>query len=280
MVNDYAKYKGIKMRLTGKTAIVTGGAKGIGAGCVRRLLDEAANVVIADVDDASGEALLNELSAASERVMYIHSNVTRRDSVESLFAAALDAYGAVDILVNNAAFVHQPGVIAHFLDYSDEAWQATLAVNLSGLFYCSQTAARLMAKHGCGGVIVNMSSGGASRAHRQMFGYDTSKGGIEAATRSMALDLAPLNIRVNAIVPGSTQVVHGTAVGDAPIPPSEVIPLPRQGRPADIAAAVAFLASDDAAYITGARIVVDGGMDAQLRTPSVDYRYDFSAYTD
>jgi 3-oxoacyl-[acyl-carrier protein] reductase len=112
-----------------------------------------------------------------------------------------------------------------------------------------------------------------------MFGYDASKGGIEAATRAMALDLAGLNIRVNAIVPGSTRVDHGTSVGDSPIPPSAVIPLPRQGRPADIAAAVAFLASDDAAYITGTRIFVDGGMDAQLRSPSVDYTYDFSEYS-
>ncbi len=266
------------MRLKGKTAVVTGGAKGIGAGCVRRLLAEAANVVIADIDDDSGEALRKELS--DERVIYIHSDVSQRASVEALFARTLAAYGAVDILVNNAAFVHQPGVIANFLDYSDEAWQRTLAVNLSGLFYCSQTAARLMARQGRGGVIINMSSGGASRAHRHMFGYDTSKGGIEAATRAMALDLAPLNIRVNAVVPGSTRVEHGTAVGDAPIPPSEVIPLPRQGSPADIAAAVVFLASDDAAYITGTRLVVDGGMDAQLRTPSVDYRSDFSDYTD
>ena len=103
-----------------------------------------------------------------------------------------------------------------------------------------------MAKRGQGGVIINVSSGGASRAHRHMFGYDTSKGGIEAATRSMALDLAPLNIRVNTVVPGSTRVDHGTFVGDTPIPPSEVIPLTRQGTPDDIAAAVAFLASDDA----------------------------------
>ena len=265
------------MRLTGKTAVITGGANGIGAGCLRRLHAEGANAVIADIDDASGAALLNELS---ERVMYVHTDVSQRESVEALFTRTLEVYGAVDILVNNAAFVHQPGVIANFLDYSDEAWQTTLAVNLSGLFYCSQTAARLMARQGRGGAIINMSSGGASRAHRHMFGYDTSKGGIEAATRSMALDLAPLHIRVNAVVPGSTRVEHGTAVGDAPIPPAEVIPLPRQGTPNDIAAAVAFLASDDAAYITGTRIVVDGGMDAQLRTPSVDYRSDFSAWTD
>ena len=135
-----------------------------------------------------------------------------------------------------------------------------------------------MAKRGDGGVIINVSSGGASRAHRHMFGYDTSKGGIEAATRVMALDLAALNIRVNTVVPGSTRVDHGSFVGDSPIPPSDVIPLTRQGRPEDIAAAVAFLASVDAAYITGTRIFVDGGMDAQLRTPSVDFRHDFSEY--
>ena len=136
------------MHLKGKTAVVTGGANGIGAGCVRRLLDEAANVVIADIDDVSGDALLKELSGSKERAMYIHCDVTQRDSVEALFAAARKAFGSVDILVNNAAFVHQPGVIAHFLDYSDEAWQTTLAVNLCGLFYCSQTVARLMAKQG------------------------------------------------------------------------------------------------------------------------------------
>jgi len=261
------------MQLTGKTAIITGGANGIGAGCVRRLAKEGANVVIADIDDAGGTALAAELG---DSVIYVRTDVSQRASVEALYTQAVEVFGAVDVLVNNAAFVHKPGVIANFLEYSDEAWQRTLAVNLTGMFYCSQAAARLMAKRGQGGVIINMSSGGASRAHRHMFGYDSSKGGIEAATRAMALDLAGLNIRVNAVVPGSTRVDHGTSVGDSPVPPEAVIPLPRQGRPADIAAAVAFLASDDAAYITGSRIVVDGGMDAQLRSPAVDYSFDYS----
>ena len=264
------------MRLEGKTAIITGGANGIGAGCVRRLAAEGANVVIADIDDAMGAALADDLGAS---VIYVRADITQRSTVEALFAAAVEAFGAVDILVNNAAFVHKPGVIENFLEYSDEAWQRTLSVNLSGMFYCSQTAARLMAKRGTGGVIINISSGGASRAHRHMFGYDTSKGGIEAATRVMALDLAGLNIRVNTVVPGSTRVDSGSFVGDTPIPPADVIPLGRQGSPADLAAAVAFLASDDAAYITGTRLFVDGGMDAQLRTPSVDFQYDFSAWT-
>ncbi|MCY4062133.1 MAG: SDR family oxidoreductase [Chloroflexi bacterium] len=263
------------MRLAGKTAIVTGGANGIGAGCARRLAEEGANVVIADIDDAAGQALAGELGA---NVLYARADVSQRASVEALFDDAVKAFGAVDILVNNAAFVHKPGVIANFLEYSEESWQKTLAVNLTGMFHCSQVAARLMAKRGQGGVIINLSSGGASRAHRHMFGYDTSKGGIEAATRAMALDLAPLNIRVNAIVPGSTRVEQGSSVGDAPIPPSAVIPLPRQGTPADIAGAVVFLASDDAAYITGTRIVVDGGMDAQLRSPAVDFTFDYSEY--
>ena len=264
------------MRLAGKTAIVSGGANGIGAGCVRRLAQEGANVAIADIDDAGSKALADELGSS---VSYLRTDITSRSAVEALFDAVVKAFGAVEILVNNAAFVHRPGVVANFLEYSDETWERTLAVNLSGMFYCSQTAARMMAKRGKGGVIINLSSGGASRAHRHMFGYDTSKGGIEAATRAMALDLAPLNIRVNAVVPGSIRVDHGTAVGDTPIPPSDVIPLTRQGEPAEIAGAVIFLASDDAAYITGARIFVDGGMNAQLRTPSVDYRQDFSGFT-
>ena len=180
------------MRLEGKTAVVSGGANGIGAGCIRRLAKEGANVVIADIDDAAGNALAEDIGTAA---IYVRSDVSQRASVEALFEATLHAFGAVDILVNNAAFVHKPGVIANFLEYSDDSWQRTLDVNLSGMFYCSQTAARLMAKRGAGGVIINVSSGGASRAHRHMFGYDTSKGGIEAATRVMALDLAALNIR-------------------------------------------------------------------------------------
>ena len=267
------------MRFEGKTAVITGGANGIGAGCVRRLAQEGANVMIADIDDKGAKALVAELEEAAGTVQYTQTDVTSREAVQALFDATVDSFDTVDILVNNAAYVHKEDAVANFLEYTDEAWEITLGVNLFGLFYCSQVAARLMAKRGKGGVIINMSSGGATRAHRHMFGYDTTKGGIEAATRSMALDLAQLNIRVNAVVPGNTKVDNGTVVSGNPIPPSETIPLPRQGTPEDIAGAVAFLASDDAAYITGARIFVDGGMDAQLRTPSVDFKYDFSAFT-
>lgn len=266
------------MSLDGKVAVVTGGANGIGAGCVRRLAQAGVNVMIADIDDKGAEALIAELEEMSGQVAYTHTDVTSREAVQVMFDATIEAFNQVDILVNNAAYVHQSSGIANFLDYTDEAWDITLGVNLSGLFYCSQIAARLMAQRGLGGVIISMSSGGGMRAHRHMFGYDTTKGGIEAATRAMALDLAPLNIRVNSIIPGSTKVDNGTVVGGNPIPPSEVIPLPRQGTPEDIAGAVMFLVSDDASYITGTRIVVDGGMDVQLRTPSVDFKSDFSKH--
>ena len=267
------------MRFEGKTAVITGGANGIGAGCVRRLAQEGANIMIADIDDKGAKTLVADLEEAAGTAQYTRTDVTSREAVQTLFDTTVEAFGAVDILVNNAAYVHKEDAIANFLEYTDSAWEATLGVNLFGLFYCSQIAARLMARRGKGGVIINMSSGGATRAHRHMFGYDTTKGGIEAATRSMALDLASLNIRVNAVVPGSTRVEKGTVVGGTPIPPAETIPLPRQGTPEDIAGAVAFLASDDAAYITGSRIFVDGGMDAQLRTPSVDFKFDYRAFT-
>lgn len=264
------------MRLEGKVAIVTGGASGIGAGVVRRFVSEHVKVAIADIHDDNANQLVKELSELGGEVIYVETDVSNRDAVKRLVEKTASTFGQIDILVNNAAYVHQSDAIVNFLEYSDSAWEKTLAVNLSGLFYCSQEVAYHMVKQGQGGSIINMSSGGASRAHRHMFGYDTSKGGIEAATRAMALDLAGVNIRVNSVIPGSTKVDNGTVVGGTPIPPTDVIPLPRQGTPDDIAAAVAFLASEDALYITGSRIFVDGGMDAQLRTPSVDFKYDFS----
>lgn len=150
-----------------------------------------------------------------------------------------------------------------------------MAVNLDGLFYCSQRAARTMVRQGQGGCIINMSSCGATRAHRQMVAYDATKGGIEAATRAMALDLAPWNIRVNALVPGAIAVENDTPVaGDDDGKSADVIPLGRKGRPEDLAGAALFLASDDAAYVTGHMYFVDGGLAAQLRLPALDKQPD------
>jgi 3-oxoacyl-[acyl-carrier protein] reductase len=147
------------------------------------------------------------------------------------------------------------------------------------MFLCSQRAGRIMVKQvtegkSTGGAIINMSSGGGMRAHRHLMAYDTTKGGIEAATRAMALDMAPWKIRVNVVVPGNITVDNALGGATGPEAAGRTIPLGRAGTPTDIASAAVFLASEDAAYITGQRLVVDGGMDAQLRSPAVDVQID------
>jgi len=262
------------MKLLGKVAIVTGGARGIGAAIARRYAAEGARLVIADIDTAAAEENLARIHAQDGEALFVQTDVSAVDQVESLFEAVMDTYGRVDILVNNAAIAHGPGATRHFLDMPAEMWQRLMDVHLNGLFYCSQRAARIMARQG-GGCIINLSSCGASRAHRQMVAYDTTKGGIEAATRALALDLAPWSIRVNALAPGAIYVEQRSSVGrESVMSPGEIIPLARLGTPEDIAGAALFLASEDATYVTGQTLIVDGGLVAQLRTPNVDNQLD------
>jgi 3-oxoacyl-[acyl-carrier protein] reductase len=232
-------------------------------------------VVIADVNEEKSKALAAQL----EESMYGLCDVSNPEQVENLFKTVIDRYGRLDVLVNNAALVHHPDSNKNFLELSPETWSRALAINLTGMFLCSQGAARIMAKQvsggrSAGGAIINMSSGGGMRAHRHLMAYDTTKGGIEAATRAMALDLAPWKIRVNVVIPGNITVDNALGGATGPEAAGRTIPLGRPGSPADIASAAAFLASDDAAYITGQRIVVDGGMEAQLRSPAVDVQID------
>jgi NADP-dependent 3-hydroxy acid dehydrogenase YdfG len=182
----------------------------------------------------------------------------------SLIERAVERYGTLDILVNNASLTRTE---RHFLEADTEWWERIIAVNLSSSFHCSRPAAQIMARKGSG-VIINMSSGGASRAHRGNAAYDAAKGGIEALTRAMALDLGPYGVRVNALVPGSID----SRGMDAEVKASrgETIPLGRVGEPEELAGPAVFLASDDARYITGHLLVVDGGLLAQQRSPQVD----------
>ena len=267
------------MRLQNRIAVITGGAQGIGAGIAKCFAQEGAKIVIADVNEEKSKVLVAVLKEIGAEAIYVSCDVSDPGQVENVFSKTLEAFGRLDILVNNAALVHHPDSNKNFLELSAKAWLRTLEINLTGMFYCSQRAGRIMVKqvkegNATGGAIINMSSGGGSRAHRHLMAYDTTKGGIEAATRAMAMDMAPWKIRVNVVVPGNITVDNALGGATGPEAAARTIPLGRAGSPNDIASAAAFLASDDAAYITGQRIVVDGGMEAQLRSPAVDVQID------
>jgi 3-oxoacyl-[acyl-carrier protein] reductase len=192
------------------------------------------------------------------------ADVSDGERVAAMFDSVTAEHGTVDVLVNNAGLVSP---MLHFFDADEAWWRKIVDVNLTGHFLCSHRAARIMAKAG-GGCIINMSSGGATRAHRAFTAYDATKGGIEALTRAMALDLGPYGIRVNALMPGSIDT-QGLDLEQRTLR-GENVPLGRIGEPHDMTGAALFLASDDASYITGDVIRVDGGMLAQQRSATVD----------
>jgi 3-oxoacyl-[acyl-carrier protein] reductase len=249
------------MRLQGRVAIVTGGARGIGRAVGERLAAEGARVALADIDESVHETAAE---IGGETTGYV-TDVSASADVDRLFDHVLERWGTVDILVNNAARVG--GAVRHFLEADEEWWDGILDVNLKGHFLCALRAAQTMAPAGRG-VIVNTSSGGGTRAHRGMTAYDASKGGIEAFTRAVALDLAPYGVRSVCVVP---DFIQQAGQDEARLAASAAtVPLERVGQPADIAAAVAFLVSDDASYITAATLAVDGGLLSQQRSPQIE----------
>jgi NAD(P)-dependent dehydrogenase (short-subunit alcohol dehydrogenase family) len=241
--------------------IVTGAGHGIGRAVAERFAAEGAHVVVNDVDAARAAEVAGALG---DNALAIAADVSRKSDVEALFDQTVARFGRLDVLVNNAGNIH---AARHFLEGDEEWWDHLLDVNLKGSFLCAHRAAHHMVRHG-GGVILNMSSGGATRAHRGNVAYDASKGGIEAMTRAMALDLAPYGVRVNAIVPGLIRTYDLTE--EDAIERGKVVPLGRLGSPEDLAGPTVFLATEDARYITGACLVVDGGVLIQQRTPQVE----------
>lgn len=259
-------------RLEGRVAIVTGAADGIGRGIAERFVSEGAAVVCADIDDVAGQRAVAELGSASGRTLFISTDVSLSPAVAALVRATVEQFGGIDILVNNAGIAHGPDAERHFLETDEPMWDRIMAVNLKSVYLCSAAVVPFMRTAGRrGGCIINMSSGGAIRAHRNRVAYDATKGAIESATRALALDLAPFGIRVNALAPGVVAVPRRTPVGaEGSVSASDVIPLGRMGTPSDVAAAAAFLASSEAEYVTGISLPVDGGLLAQLRSPQVD----------
>jgi 3-oxoacyl-[acyl-carrier protein] reductase len=242
-----------------RVVLITGAGHGIGRAVAERFAKAGARVVVNDLDEARAREV-----AAPIKGLAIAADVARKPAVDAMFDRIMAEYSRLDVLVNNAGNIY---AARHFLEGDEKWWDAVLGVNLKGAYLCSQRAAHIMARQHSG-VIINMSSGGATKAHRGNVAYDASKGGIEAMTRAMALDLAPYGVRVNAIVPGLIRTYE--IDDDAAKERGMVVPMGRLGAPEDIAGPTVFLATDDARYITGASIVVDGGVLVQQRSTPVD----------
>ncbi|MDP1731580.1 MAG: glucose 1-dehydrogenase [Devosia sp.] len=243
------------MRLANKSAIVTGGASGFGAGIVRKFVAEGARVMIADINGDAAKALADELGALAQQV-----DVSKAGSVEAMAAAALAAFGSLDILVNNAGVSHLP---APMEDISEADFDRVFAVNIKSVYLTARVLVPHM-KANRRGAILNVASTAAVSPRPRLSWYNASKGWMVTATKSMAIELAPLGVRVNAINPvaGETPLLKTFMGGDTPEVRARFlasIPLGRFSTPEDMGNAACFLCSDEASMITGVALEVDGG---------------------
>lgn len=251
------------MLLEGKVAIVTGAGQGIGRACAERLAREGAKVIVSDINETEGAKVVSDISSAGGIARFVFANVAERLDIHNMMAAALEGFGRIDVLVNNAGVVDD----SSFLDLEEEEFDRILRTNLKGTFLCAQSAARQMVKQveagdGEPGAIINMSSVNAWFGLPDHVAYTVSKGGVMQLTKAMAISLASYGIRVNAVGPGTieTPLIKDVVKDDEFR--NKVLsrtPLGRFGQPSEIAAIVAWLASKEASYLTGTTIYADGG---------------------
>ncbi len=248
------------MRVAGKVALISGGAGGIGAATAKLLAKEGAAVVIADLLEDEGRAAEAQIAESGGRALFVHLDVTSEESWRNAVQAAVSSFGKLDILVNNAGVSHRSGVE----ETTSEAWDKVMDVNVKGVFLGTQAAIPEMRKAG-GGSIINISSiyglvgSGGSAA------YHASKGAVRIFNKSTAIQYASENIRANSVHPGFIDTPMTRAHHDNPNIHKERVaktPIGRMGQPEDIAAGILYLASDESSFVTGAELVIDGGMTA------------------
>ncbi|WP_104167268.1 glucose 1-dehydrogenase [Cryobacterium sp. N22] len=234
-------------RVSGKVALISGGARGLGAAMARRLVEEGAQVVIGDLLDEDGKALVAELGEASR---YVHLDVTRAQHWDAAVAVAVDEFGGLDVLVNNAGIVN----FGPIEEYTLESWNTIIAVNLTGVFLGIKAAVPMIIRSKAGSII-NVSSTAGLQGYEALPGYVAAKFGVRGLTKSVALDLGKYNVRVNSVHPGgiATPMTAGLDM------PQNHVALHRLGQATEVANLVLFLASDESSFSTGAEFLTDGG---------------------
>lgn len=250
--------------LTGKTAVVTGAGMGIGKAIAARLAEAGASIIVADINQEAASATAGEFNAAGYKASAVVSDASKVSDAEKTIQEAISQFGGIDILVNNAGiYPFSPA-----MDLTEGMWDKTIDINLKGVMFFAQAAARAMKDKGHGGKIINIASIDAFRPTGNVAHYDASKGGVVMLTKALAKEWTPLGITVNAVAPGAI-TTPGTSAGITGLSDEQKeamtkafvakIPLGRMGVPDDIAKIVLFLASGASDYVTGAVIVADGG---------------------
>jgi NAD(P)-dependent dehydrogenase (short-subunit alcohol dehydrogenase family) len=251
-------------RFSGRTAVVTGGGSGIGLATVRRLASEGARVVVADIDPGPGKAAADEVGG-----LFVQTDVTSETQVEELFTAAVDTYGSVDVAFNNAGI--SPPEDDSILETGLDAWRRVQEVNLTSVFLCCKAVIPHMQRQGRGAIVNTASFVAVMGAATSQISYTASKGGVLAMTRELGVQFAREGIRVNALCPGpvDTPLLQELFAADPERAQRRLvhIPMGRFARAEEIASTVAFLASDDASFITASTFLVDGGISGAYVTP-------------
>lgn len=251
------------MKLQGKVALVTGGGAGIGRATAIRLAAEGAKVAVNDINPATGQDTVNVITGAGGTAIFVQADIAEVAETERIVAETVKAFGRLDILVSNAAVMLEKNVV----DTTEDEWDRIVSVNLKGTFFCAKHAIIQFRKQGSGGSIVNMASVNSFFAEGAIAAYCMTKGGIAQFTRALAMDHSLEGIRVNAICPGWIETAMNAnffAIPGVREKAGRLSAIGRVGQPEEIASAVVFLVSDEAAFMTGAMLTVDGGFSAGM----------------